>query len=122
MQSDLKSVDLYLKSVPEKRKAALRRLREFCVENLEGYEETMEYGIPSYKRNGIAEVSFNSQKNYISLYILKKDVLDKYREDLTGLSVGKGCIRYSKPEKINFTVVKKLLEGTFKSKEKICPR
>ncbi len=28
--------------------------------------------------------------------------MDKHRPNLAGLNLGKGCIRYTKPEKINF--------------------
>jgi uncharacterized protein YdhG (YjbR/CyaY superfamily) len=87
---------------------------------LESYQEGMDYGMPSYKKNGVVEVGFASQKNYISLYILKQDVMDTNRELLKGVSLGKGCIRSSKPEKINFDVVKKLLVGTFESTKEIC--
>ncbi|MBK8495295.1 MAG: hypothetical protein IPL50_09885 [Chitinophagaceae bacterium] len=53
---------------------------------------------------------------------MKKDVLDQYRGQLKGrgISIGKGCIRYSKPDKINFGLVKKLLKGTCDSKSSIC--
>lgn len=74
---------------------------------LQGYEEVMAYGIPGYRKDNVPEVSFNSQKNYISLYILKKDVLGQYREDLKDVNVGKGCIRYTKPEKIDFDLIEK---------------
>ena len=40
------------------------------------------------------------QKNYISFYILQEDVLNEYRPRLGGLNVGKGCIRYTKPDEI----------------------
>jgi uncharacterized protein YdhG (YjbR/CyaY superfamily) len=80
----------------------------------------MDYGGPCYKRDGAAEVGFASQKNYISLYIPKEGVINANREKLKGLSVGKGCIRYSKPEKIDFEVVEKLLSETLKSEEAAC--
>jgi uncharacterized protein YdhG (YjbR/CyaY superfamily) len=121
MQSDAKNVDQYLKDVPAERRAALTRLREVCGEILEGYEESMAYGMPSYgKPAGDVEVAFASQKNYISLYILKQDVLDQYREALKGVSLGKGCIRYTKPEKIDFDIVRQLLEDTRDSKGEVC--
>lgn len=125
MQSKLKSVDAYMKTVPAERKDALVQLRKYCLEELKGYQESMEYGAPCYSRNGIAEVGFNSQKHFIALYILKKDILDLYRTELNkmkGISVGKGCIRYSNPKKIDFDIVRKLLAGTYRSREKICPR
>ena len=76
MQSKANSVDEYLQEVPEERQEALSQLREFCIKNLIGYDESMEYGMPSYKKkSGEIEVAFASQKNYISLYILKEDVL-----------------------------------------------
>ena len=55
------------------------------------------------------EVAFASQKRYIAFYILKQPVVDAYRGELVGLSVGKGCIRCPKPEKVDFTVITKLL-------------
>ena len=122
MQSNLKSVDLYLKTVPPERKLVMTQLRQYCKKYLKDFEETMAHGVPSYKRNGIVEVAFNSQKNYISLYILNKSVLDLYRKELSTLSVGKGCIRYSNPKKIDFAMVEKLLTGTLQSRETICPR
>ena len=79
---------------------------------LDGYAEGMYYGMPSYKKGeSEPEVGFASQKNYISLYILKQDVLDRYRArlDIPGVSMGKGCIRYSKPDKIDFAIVREML-------------
>ena len=68
--------------------------------------------MPGYKKDGVVEVSFASQKNYISLYILKQAVIEANRADLQGLSVGKGCIRYTKPAKMDFATIEKLLRGT----------
>ncbi len=120
MQSKAKEVDQYLKEVPEERVEALKKLRQLCRDMLSGYEENMEYGMPSYSKDGVVEVAFASQKNYISLYILKEPVMDKHRPTLTGLNLGKGCIRYTKPEKIDFEIVAKLLTDTLYSDEEIC--
>jgi uncharacterized protein YdhG (YjbR/CyaY superfamily) len=120
MQSAAKDVTAYLQEAPPDRLPCLRTLRELCLEMLPGYEEAMEYGMPSYKKNGLVEVAFASQKGYISLYILKQEVLDANRESLAGLSVGKGCIRYTRPAKMDFAVVRKLLSESFESPTKIC--
>ena len=122
MQSDQKTVDLYMATVPRERLAALNEIRKYCRVYLKDFEESMKYGVPSYKRNGVAEVAFNSQKHFIALYIKKKGILDQYRHELSDLNVGKGCIRYSNPEQIRFDIVKKLLTGTYKSKGTICHR
>ncbi len=120
MQSDAKTVSDYLTEVPAKRLEALTQLRRMCVEILEGYEESMIYGMPSYSKGGTVEVAFASQKSYISLYILKQEVLDKHRPSLAGINLGKGCIRYSSPKKIDFGVVKALLADTLTSEAEIC--
>ena len=122
MQSKAESVTAYLEEVPAERKEALTRLRDLCRTALKGFDETMEYGMPSYSRNGELEVAFASQKNYISLYILKQDVMDAHKEKVAGkgISFGKGCIRYSKPEKFDFEIVEQMLIATEKSDATIC--
>ena len=122
MQSTAKTVTDYLDEVPAERKAALTRLRDLCCALLTDFEESMRYGGPCYARNGEVEVGFASQKNFIGLYILRTDVMDAHRDLLKGkgVSLGKGCIRYSKPEKINFKVVEMMLKATQESTGGIC--
>ena len=120
MQSSAKSVADYVKGVPENRKGAITALRKLCRELLKGYRETMQYGMPCYGRDGVGEVAFASQRNYVSIYILKQDVLNKYRARLKGASVGKGCIRYSDPERIDFGLIRKMLSETVKSNSDTC--
>ena len=121
MQSDAKKVDEYLTEVPEARRQALERLRQLCQDTLNGYEESMEYGMPSYKVPGSeVEVAFASQKNYISLYVLKEAVLNEFRPALAGLNLGKGCVRYTQPEKIDFEVIEQLLAASRDSDSPIC--
>jgi uncharacterized protein YdhG (YjbR/CyaY superfamily) len=122
MQSQAADVTDYLKEVPADRAEALGQLRQLCLETLVGYQETMRYGMPCYTRAGAPEpeVAFASQKNHISLYVLKQEVMEANRELLKGASLGKGCIRYSKPGKIDFAVVKKMLLESYGSGGEIC--
>jgi hypothetical protein len=81
--------------------------------------------VPTYldgvkERDRDAEISFASQANYISLYVLKTDIVEANRAALRGLSVGKGCIRFRSPEKVDFAVVEKLLADTRRSSKGIC--
>ena len=120
MQSQAADVPTYLGEIPPDRRAALTRLRELCLRILVGYEESMEYGMPSYKQKGVMQVAFASQKNHIALYILKQDVVNLYRDALKGASIGKGCIKYAKPEKLDWQVIEQLLKDTFVSSELPC--
>jgi uncharacterized protein YdhG (YjbR/CyaY superfamily) len=114
MQSKAKDVTTYVQEAPAERQPYLAKLRELCLEVLTGYEEVMEYGMPGYKKNGVGEVGFASQKNYISLYLLKADVIQANRALL------KGCIRYSNPKKMDLEVVRKLLMDSVQSTDTPC--
>src|SRR5688572_9170834 len=122
MQSKAKTVSAYLKEVPPDRKAALKKLHALCLKHLTGFKESMDYGGPCYARNGEVEVGFMSQKHYIGLYVLRTDVMKTHRHLLEGegVSVGKGAIRYSKPERIDFRVVESMLKATAESIGKVC--
>lgn len=122
MQSTAKDVTAYIEEAPAERREALTRLRTLFRAVLTDFDETMEYGGPCYSRGGQVEAGFASQKNFIGVYILRTDVMNAHNHILTskGVNVGKGAIRYSKPERIDFVVVEKMLRATQESKGPIC--
>lgn len=122
MQSKARTVTAYLKEVPAARRETLNKLRDLCRSTLTGFKESMEYGGPCYSRNGEVEVGFASQKNFIGLYILRTDGMRSHRYllNIPGVSLGKGAIRYSKPEQIDFKVVERILRATVESTGKVC--
>jgi uncharacterized protein YdhG (YjbR/CyaY superfamily) len=97
-----------------------KKIRKFCLKHLNGFEESMEFGMPSYSRNGVVEVAFASQKNNIALYILRTDVLNARRELFAKSNIGKGCIRYPNPAKIDYSIVEVMLEETANSEGPVC--
>jgi uncharacterized protein YdhG (YjbR/CyaY superfamily) len=101
VQSAAPDVDTYLTEVPAERQAVLAAIRQLCREILPDHEETMAYGMPSYKKDGVVEIAFASQKHYISIYGLVSGVFEAHRDAFAGASIGKGCIRYSRPEKVD---------------------
>jgi len=122
MISGAKTVRAYLDEVPAERRAALVKIRSSCRRLLTGFKESMQYGGPCYSRDGEIEVGFASQKHFIALYILRRDVMNAHRALLqgTGVSLGKGCIRYSSPGRIDFDVVELLLKAIRKSTGVVC--
>jgi uncharacterized protein YdhG (YjbR/CyaY superfamily) len=120
MQSSAKNVTEYLKELPAERRTAISKLRALCRRQLAGFKESMEYGMPCYKRKDVIEVGFASQKQYVSIYVLKTKVLNKYRTKLKPASIGKGCIRYRKPEQIDFGLIEAMLAESAASDDEIC--
>ena len=111
MISKATDVASYIEEVSADRRPALEKLRSLCRQNLAGYQECIEHGMPGYKRNGALELSFASQKQYIALYV-KPTVVDEFRSALGAASIGKSCIRFNQPEKIDFAVIAKILRRT----------
>ena len=120
MRSDAADVDAYLVAVPSDRRSVLEAIRAACGDLLVGFEESMRYGMPAYLRDGTGEIAWASQKHYISLYVTRTDVLAAHRDQLAGLSVGKGCIRYRRPDQIDLAVVRSMLTMTARTRGPVC--
>ena len=90
MHSDAEDVDGYLALVPEGRRAVLSELRDACRGLLAGFDESISYGMPAYSRAGVTEIAWASQKQYISLHVLRGDVLDAHRGQLAISSTSRG--------------------------------
>jgi hypothetical protein len=66
------------------------------------------------------EVAFASQKKHISLHIVRTGVMEANAHLLDGLSMGKGCIRYGRPEQIDPKVICRLLADSGASTGPVC--
>jgi uncharacterized protein YdhG (YjbR/CyaY superfamily) len=109
MQSKAETVDAYIAEAEPKRQAAMQRLRALCVEHLPGYVEGMKWGMAAYSQ-GEQYVAFASQKQYLSLYGLRQAVARLNAAEQMGGDPGKGCFRYSNPDRIDFDLVARLLD------------
>jgi uncharacterized protein YdhG (YjbR/CyaY superfamily) len=120
LRSDAATVGAYVAEAPAARRGALEVLRRLCREELAGFEEAMAYGMPSYLRDGEVEAGFASQRAYISLYVLRQGAFDAHAGRFAGLSLGKGCIRFRRPEQIDETAVRALLRAAAADTGPIC--
>ena len=109
MQSAVTTVDAYIAEAPVERRAALEHLRRLCRSIFVDAVEVIDYGMAAYQRDGIMQVAFASQKNHIALYGLGADILDRHEADLGNVERGKGCLRYRKPDAVDFALVERML-------------
>ncbi|GAA0836771.1 hypothetical protein GCM10009525_44300 [Streptosporangium amethystogenes subsp. fukuiense] len=105
-------MDGYLSEVPDEHREALTGLRELCRTELKGFVEVMAYGMPAYQRDGNVEIAFASQRRHISLYLMRDDIRTAFEERLAGQDMGKGCLRFRGPERIDLDLVRELLAAT----------
>jgi uncharacterized protein YdhG (YjbR/CyaY superfamily) len=107
-------IDAYLENLEPKRQVALTELRSLVLETVPGAVESMKYRMPTYEYEAEVLCSFASQKHYMSLY-MDTGIVEKHREALTHLSVGKSCIRFRTLDKLPLDTVRQMLEETVRS-------
>jgi uncharacterized protein YdhG (YjbR/CyaY superfamily) len=120
VRSGASTVDEYIAEASEERREALNLLRRLCCEELSGFDEAMNHGMPAYLRGDVVEVGFASQRRYISLYVLREAALQANARRLDGLSVGKGCIRFRGLDQIDPGTVRAVLRATVIDTGPIC--
>lgn len=134
MTSTAKSPAEYIALLPDDRKAAVQKLRDTIVKNLpKGFEEVMAYGmiafvVPHSKypkgyhcdpKLPLQFACLASQKNYIAFHHMglyaDKVLLNWFTEEYpkyskTKLDMGKGCVRFKKPDQIPYELIGALMK------------
>ncbi|NQU85384.1 MAG: DUF1801 domain-containing protein [Mariniphaga sp.] len=94
MKYNVSTIEQYLEVIPANRKEILKRLINLVNEYFPDIKGDMEYNMPTF--NPVCALA--SQKHYVSVYIHRLDLVEKYRNELGKLKVGKSCIRFRKLE------------------------
>lgn len=123
MQSDATTVEEYLESLPEDRRAELATVRDAVRAHLpDGYEERMQYGMISYvvpperkadTYNGqpLALVSLAAQKKHLALYLQfaygpeREAFEQEYATSGKRLDMGKSCVRFRSADDLALDVI-----------------
>lgn len=108
--SEAATVDAFLAEADPKRAPVLRQVRALAVRHFGAAAERMSYGMPAYVRDGdqAPVFAFNSQKQYVSLYVSPRVHL-LHAGALKTLDAGKSCIRFRRPEQIDLTLLDRML-------------
>lgn len=122
------TVEEYLATLPEDRRAAVEAVRKVILKNLgKGFEEGMQYGMIGYyvphsvypagyhcdPKQPLPYAGLASQKNSISLYLMglygspEDDAWFREAWGKTGkkLDMGKSCVRFKKLEDVPLDVI-----------------
>lgn len=132
MQPAATTPDAYIELLPEDRKQAMRELQKTIKTNLpDGFTECMAYGMIGFSvphsiyaagyhcdpKIPLPFMSLASQKNFIALHhlgiyanpeLLEWFVTEYPKHSKYKLDMGKGCIRFKKPEAIPFELIGEL--------------
>ena len=104
------SVDAYIAAQPESARPALDRVRAIVRKALPGAEETISYGVPTYKRHGTYVVYFAGFKEHYSLYPVTEPIAAAFKGDLAPYRVSTGTLRFAYSDPVPV----KLIQGVVK--------
>jgi uncharacterized protein YdhG (YjbR/CyaY superfamily) len=125
MNSDARSIDEYIHSLPPDRQQAVEKVRKVILDNLpEGYEEEMNWGMityqvplevypDTYNKKPLMYAALASQKNHMAVYLTGIYTDEERREKFevayraTGkrYDVGKSCVRFRKLDDLPLDVL-----------------
>jgi uncharacterized protein YdhG (YjbR/CyaY superfamily) len=89
------TVDAYIAAFPRPVRPVLENVRCSIRKALPEAEESISYGIPTYKRNGRPIIYFAGLKHHYSIYPASVRLVAAFKQDLTLYEYnGKGTIRF----------------------------
>ena len=127
MQSNARTIDEYLSTLPPERAEQIATVREVILQNLpEGYEESMNWGMicyqvplttypDTYNKQPLMYAALASQKNHMAVYLSgiytfeekRKSFEQAYKESGKRFDVGKSCVRFRKLEDLPLDLIGK---------------
>ena len=109
MSRPLPSVESYLKKCSAAHRHAFTVIRDLIHNAQSGVSESVRFDIILFDYHGGMLCGFSSRLHEVSLYC-KADILENHRQELSHLTLGKGCIRFEKiddlPLKALYTIIR----------------
>lgn len=116
MLYEAKDVEDYMEKIPgDWRRETLLQLRSIIREEAPTLSEGIHYKMLGYGVGDDFAFHLNAQKNYVSLYVGNAAQIDPSGELLEGLSVGKGCIRFTKSKSVENTRIREFIGRAWQS-------
>lgn len=110
------SVDKYINRLPQNTREKLVAMRNVIEEVLPSCEETISYGIPTFKMYGSYVVYIAGFKNHVSLYPATEE-LPKELDELLKHKTGKGTFQFPLDKELPLSLIKKFTEFRLKKVE-----
>ena len=102
-------IDKYIDKFPKGTQDKLRQVREIIKSTVTEAEETISYGMPTFKLNGTYLIYFAGYKNHIGIYPVPNN--KEFEEDFSSYKTsGKGTIRFPLDKPIPTDLIKKIVE------------
>jgi uncharacterized protein YdhG (YjbR/CyaY superfamily) len=104
------TIDDYLASLSDEKRAALETLRQRIQAAAPKAEECISYGMPAFRLGGKVLVQFGAAANHCSFYP-GAHPLRALEEELKGYDLAKGTIRFPVEKPLPAALVRKLVKA-----------
>jgi|SRR5664280_666033 len=108
-------IDSYIASFPEKTQKLLQEVRETIRKAAPEAEQTINYGIPTFKFRGNL-VHFAGFKNHIGFYPTASGI-EAFKKELSVYEGAKGSVRFPLDKPIPFELIERIVK--FRVKESL---
>ena len=113
------SIDQYITGFPKEIQDILEAVRMAIKAAAPDAEESISYGIPTFKLNGHYLIYFAGYKKHISIYPAPREH-EAFREELSAYKGGKGTVQFPLSQPIPFDLINKIVK--FRMKENLGKR
>ena len=111
------NIDEYISAFPPQVQELLRQVRETIRKAAPNAEETISYGMPTFKLNGNL-VHFAAHKNHIGFYPTPSGI-EAFNKELSAYKSSKGAVQFPLDQRLPLTLISKIVKLRVKeNKEK----
>jgi uncharacterized protein YdhG (YjbR/CyaY superfamily) len=110
------NINEYIAGFPKDSQKVLKQIRATIKKAAPGAEETISYGIPTFKFKGRQLIYFAGFKNHISIYPAPRGK-EAFKKELAIYKGGKGTVQFPLDKPMPFSLIAKIVK--FKIKENI---
>jgi len=101
-------IDEYLNKLDPLQRNELERIRSIVKEVAPNANESISYGIPTFKVNNKPLAHFAAFKDHLSLFPTSKPI-EILKDKLTGFTIARGTIHFTPEKRLPKSVIKKLI-------------
>lgn len=112
----MSKVDEYIAQFPEETQVLLERIRATIKRVIPNAEESISYGIPTFKMNGSYVIYFAGFKKHVSVFPAPKGS-ELFKKELSKYKGGKGTVQFPLSEALPLGLITRITK--FRLKENI---
>ena len=117
MKNISKTIDDYLASIDDDKRAALEKLRKTIKNVAPKAEECISYQMPAFRIDGRVLLWFGAGANHCAFY--PGGIVEQYKNELKSFETSKGTIRFQPEHPLPVTLIRKIVKARIAENRKM---